>query len=142
MRGRWAATAAGMGGARCTVVPGDTKNSPPSTIPRRSYTLLFSAARTAPGRPTHASEIARAWSRVVLIHVPATRRSASVNCSAESSPKYVVAVDWLSFESSKEEFAEWAYPITVDKDAYSSLESRFNYKNYQDDLDKFLKTKQ
>jgi len=51
-------------------------------------------------------------------------------------------MDWLSFESSKEEFAEWAYSITVDKDAYGSLDSKFSYKNYQDDLDKFLKSKQ
>ncbi len=50
--------------------------------------------------------------------------------------------DWFSFESSKEEFAEWAYSITVDKDAYGSLEAKFTYKNYQDDLIKFLKTKQ
>ncbi len=51
-------------------------------------------------------------------------------------------MDWLSFESSKEEFAEWAYSITVDKDAYGSLDNKFSYKNYQDDLDKFLKSKQ
>ena len=51
-------------------------------------------------------------------------------------------MDWLSFESSKEEFAEWAYPITVDKDAFGTLEGKLTYKNYQDDLDKFLRTKQ
>lgn len=50
-------------------------------------------------------------------------------------------MDWLNFESSKADFAEWAYPITVDKDAFSNLESKFTYKIYQDDLVKFLQGK-
>ena len=50
-------------------------------------------------------------------------------------------MDWFNFESSKVDFAEWAFAITVDKDAFSSLEAKFTYKNYQDELDNFLKTK-
>jgi Domain of unknown function (DUF4476) len=47
-------------------------------------------------------------------------------------------MDWLGFESSKVEFAEWAYPKTVDKESYSDLLSKLKYKNYQDELEKFL----
>jgi Domain of unknown function (DUF4476) len=45
---------------------------------------------------------------------------------------------WLGFESSREEFAEWAYPITIDKNAYSSLLDQFSYKENQDALADFL----
>lgn len=47
-------------------------------------------------------------------------------------------MDWLGFESSKVEFAEWAYPKTIDKEAYSDLLKKLKYKNYQDELEKFL----
>jgi Domain of unknown function (DUF4476) len=48
-------------------------------------------------------------------------------------------MEWLNFESSKVEFAEWAYPKTVDKELFSELENKLKYKNYQDDLESFLK---
>jgi len=48
-------------------------------------------------------------------------------------------MDWLEFESSKEDFAEWAWNNTVNKDAYINLEAKFTYKTYQDALDKFIK---
>jgi len=52
-----------------------------------------------------------------------------------------VMLDWFSFESSKEEFAEWAYNNTVDKESFPVLENKFTFKTYQDQLDKFLKSK-
>jgi hypothetical protein len=48
-------------------------------------------------------------------------------------------MDWFLFESSKVDFAKWAYPITVDHDNYASLENKFQYKASQDDLDGFIK---
>lgn len=50
-------------------------------------------------------------------------------------------MNWLSFESSKVDFAEWAYNQTVDKDLYSDLLVKFNYQNYKDELDQFIKSK-
>ena len=50
-------------------------------------------------------------------------------------------MDWFSFEASKLDFAKWAYSITADKEYYSDLEAKFTYKNYQEDLDKFIKAK-
>jgi len=50
-------------------------------------------------------------------------------------------MDWLNFESSKVDFAEWAYNNTVDKQYFSDLDAKFTYKNYQDDLDKFIQSK-
>jgi len=47
--------------------------------------------------------------------------------------------DWFTFETSKVDFAKWAYSITVDKDYFSDLENKLSYKNYVDDLDKFIK---
>ena len=50
-----------------------------------------------------------------------------------------VMMDWFNFEATKVDFAKWAYPNTVDKENFISLENKFSYKNYQDDLDKFIK---
>ncbi len=48
-------------------------------------------------------------------------------------------MEWLSFESRKVEFAEWAYTKTVDKELFSDLENNLTYKNYREDLENFLK---
>jgi len=50
-------------------------------------------------------------------------------------------MDWFSFESSKVDFAEWAYPYIVDKNVFGNLENKLTYQNYRDDLDRFLKSK-
>ena len=47
--------------------------------------------------------------------------------------------DWFIFESSRVDFAKWAYTNTVDKDYYEELESKLSYKAYVEDLDKFIK---
>jgi hypothetical protein len=50
-------------------------------------------------------------------------------------------MDWLGFDNSKLEFAEWAWAITNDQGAYSSLGAKFTFKNYEDDFNNFLKAK-
>ena len=50
-------------------------------------------------------------------------------------------MDLLSFESSKVDLAEWAYPKVTDKDFFGDLKNKLTYKNYQEDLDKFIKSK-
>ncbi len=55
-----------------------------------------------------------------------------------TSKQVSMLMDWLGFESSKVEFAEWAYPKTVDKESYRELLTKLKYKNYQDELEKFL----
>jgi len=49
-------------------------------------------------------------------------------------------MDWFIFESSKVDFAKWAYDKAVDKEYFADLESKFAYKTSQDDLDKFIKS--
>jgi hypothetical protein len=51
-------------------------------------------------------------------------------------------MDWFSFETSKVDFAKWAYTITIDREYYRDLENKFSYKNYQEDLEQFLKEHQ
>lgn len=51
-------------------------------------------------------------------------------------------MDWFSFESTKVDFAKWAYNITIDREYYTDLENKFTYKNYMDDLDKFIRSRQ
>jgi hypothetical protein len=51
-------------------------------------------------------------------------------------------MDWLSFESSKVEFAKWAYDITVDKELYSDLAQKFTFKNTEEEFNTFLKGRQ
>ena len=48
-------------------------------------------------------------------------------------------MDFFNFEDSKVQFAKWAYPNTVDKENFATLESKLSYQNYVDDLDKFIK---
>ena len=52
-----------------------------------------------------------------------------------------VIMDWFSFESSKVEFAKWAYNMTTDKEFYPDLAGKFSFKDSQDELDKFLKSR-
>lgn len=47
-------------------------------------------------------------------------------------------MDWFLFESTKVDFAKWAYAITTDKDFYDDLSSKFNYSSSKDDFKKFL----
>jgi len=47
-------------------------------------------------------------------------------------------MDWFNFESSKVDFAKWAYNVVVDKDNYRSLENKFSYKASQDDLESVI----
>ena len=48
-------------------------------------------------------------------------------------------MDWYNFEDSKVEFAKWAFNNTVDKENFTSLENKLTYKDYVDELDKFIK---
>jgi hypothetical protein len=50
-------------------------------------------------------------------------------------------MELLNFESSKVDLAEWAYPKVTDKDFFGDLKNKLTYKNYQEDLDKFIKSK-
>jgi hypothetical protein len=51
-------------------------------------------------------------------------------------------MDWFSFESTKVDFAKWAYDITVDKEDYGNLVQKFSFKNSEEELDAFIKSKQ
>ncbi len=48
---------------------------------------------------------------------------------------------WLGFESSKLDFAEWAYPKTVDKEIYNDLSTVFTMQQYKLEFEEFVKTK-
>lgn len=50
-------------------------------------------------------------------------------------------MDWFLFESSKVDFAKWAYSITTDKGFYSDLSSKFNYSSSKEELQQFLQTR-
>ncbi len=47
-------------------------------------------------------------------------------------------MDWLLFESTKVEFAKWAYSLTVDKENYSSLSPKLTYKSSQEELNDYV----
>ena len=68
-----------------------------------------------------------------------------LKAALESEPMTTFQVselmDLLSFESSKVDLAEWAYPKVTDKDFFGDLKNKLTYKNYQEDLDKFIKSK-
>jgi hypothetical protein len=50
-------------------------------------------------------------------------------------------MDWFLFESTKVEFAKWAYTITTDKDFYNDISAKFNYKSSKEELDTFLQNR-
>lgn len=47
-------------------------------------------------------------------------------------------MNWFEFESSKVDFAEWAYTKTSDKENFSDLGAKLTYQKYRDELNKFL----
>jgi len=47
-------------------------------------------------------------------------------------------MDWFTFESSKVEFAKWAYTITTDKEYFGSLKDKLAYQNSQEELNTFI----
>ncbi len=50
-------------------------------------------------------------------------------------------MDCFSFESSKAEFAQWAYSKTTDKGNFKQVKQKLTMKNYREEMDKFLKDK-
>lgn len=50
-------------------------------------------------------------------------------------------MDCFSFESTKVEFAQWAYTKTSDKANFKQVKQKLTMKNYKEDMDKFLKNK-
>jgi hypothetical protein len=66
----------------------------------------------------------------------------ALNKETYNSVQVATMMEWFSFEGSKVEFAEWAWNDMVDRENFQSLEVGLKYKNYQDDMEKFLKTKQ
>lgn len=58
-----------------------------------------------------------------------------------STQQVATMMGWLNFESTRLEFAEWAYNITVDKEHYSQLKSKFSFTSSKQKLDDFLKNK-
>jgi len=58
-----------------------------------------------------------------------------------TSDQVAIIMDWFSFESSKVEFAEWAYDHTTDKDNYTNVVEKLAYNNYRIELDNFIKSK-
>jgi hypothetical protein len=50
-------------------------------------------------------------------------------------------MDCFSFESTKLEFAQWAYPKISDKANFKQVKQKLTMKNYREEMDKFLKGK-
>ncbi|MCD6013550.1 MAG: hypothetical protein K0Q79_3412 [Flavipsychrobacter sp.] len=48
---------------------------------------------------------------------------------------------WFGFESSKLDFAQWAYTQTVDKELYSDLSAMFTFEQYRQEFEEFLKSR-
>ena len=59
-----------------------------------------------------------------------------VNCA---QVRYMM--DWFNFESTKVEFAEWAYDHVTDPQNFATISDMFTYSNYKDELDNFVKSK-
>ncbi len=50
-------------------------------------------------------------------------------------------MDWFLFESTKLEFARWAYPLVADQENYKDLLAKFSYSSSKEEMQEFLKTK-
>jgi len=48
---------------------------------------------------------------------------------------------WLSFETSRVEFAKWAFEHTLDKENYSQIAEHFKYQDSKDELIQFLQSR-
>ncbi|MBC7554731.1 MAG: DUF4476 domain-containing protein [Taibaiella sp.] len=48
-------------------------------------------------------------------------------------------MEWLTFESSKVDFAQWAYPNITDQKNFSKVKDKLPSKSYKTEIDKFIK---
>jgi hypothetical protein len=55
-----------------------------------------------------------------------------------STVQVAMMMSWLNFESTRLEFAEWAYSITTDKENYKQLASKFSNDKSKQQLEDFL----
>lgn len=62
----------------------------------------------------------------------------ALNAETFTTGQVGVMMGWFGFESSKVEFAEWAYPKTVDKELYNELLTVLTFDRYQQELEKFI----
>lgn len=64
----------------------------------------------------------------------------ALNSETFTTGQVGVMMGWFGFESSKVEFAEWAYPKTTDKELYSELLTILTFDRYQQELEKFIQS--
>lgn len=69
-----------------------------------------------------------------------TAKTALTN-STMTTADVMSLMDCFNFESTKLEFAEWAYDKTSDKNNFKKVKQKLTMKNYKEEMDAFLKTK-
>ncbi len=62
-----------------------------------------------------------------------------LNGETLSTMQVMTLMDWFLFESTKLDFAKWAYNITIDKQSYGDLSSRFEAQPNRNEFDMFVK---
>jgi len=62
-----------------------------------------------------------------------------LNGETVSTTQIMEMMDWFLFESTRLEFAKWAYNIALDKQSYRDLSPRFETPAYKQEFDAFVK---
>jgi hypothetical protein len=58
-----------------------------------------------------------------------------------STEQAIQIVDWLSFESTKLEFAKWVYGNIIDRNNFWKIDSEFTFENTKTEFNNFLNDK-
>lgn len=69
------------------------------------------------------------------------KMKAGLKDKSVSTQQVAAMFEWLNFENSRLEFAQWAYDITIDKEHYSELKGKFVFNSSKEKLDELLNSK-
>ncbi len=62
-----------------------------------------------------------------------------IKANTLTTAQVVALMDCFSFESTRVEFVQYAYPKTTDKKNFKQVKQKLTMKNYKDEMDQFLK---
>jgi len=66
------------------------------------------------------------------------KMKAALTGKSVSTAQVGTMLGWLNFETTRLEFAEWAYSITTDKEHYSQLDSKFNFRSTKENFGAYI----
>ncbi len=124
-----------------TPVPDNNTVAPDNNVPSGPAASPVTKDEALNGWPVKASTLDKVKKKVAAKNTDTEKLSLTkeqLKKDRFTSAQVCSIMEWFSFESTKLEFAEWAFSHTSDKQNYTNVKEKLTYKSYREDLDKFL----